>query len=132
VLTYNEASFYVANVSSSDVRPISFIGFEALDAVDTLTGKHFDGEGWAEFYPTLERQKCTTLEVRQFPNSAYLRPDDCRQYNAINRPSPGSSVEFWTPHAGATQFRVLWQGEEIARCPLVEPGSVRICEIYLP
>jgi hypothetical protein len=39
-----------------------------------------------------------------------------------------SELVFWLPREGITQFRVLWNGNEVARCKLSEG----ICNVTLP
>jgi quinol monooxygenase YgiN len=58
----------------------------------------------------------------------HLEPAACVNYNAILTPDIRNSIVFWNRYEDASQFRVLWEGAEIARCDLFS-GS---CELWLP
>ena len=43
-------------------------------------------------------------------------------------PQRDNGMVFWLPRDGATQFRVLWAGQEIGRCAL----DAHTCEVRAP
>jgi hypothetical protein len=101
---YNSDSFYWMNDAgrSINARPIVF---EHIGGAE-----HFEGQRWA--YWTMEAGRCMEIvfaDVR-FPQ----RPDGCRP-NAYFTPTRTQSVDFWT---GSGEFRVLWNGTEIAVCEI--------------
>jgi hypothetical protein len=38
------------------------------------------------------------------------------------------SLDFWSPQAGSTQFRVFWNDQEVARCTI----AAAECEVFIP
>jgi hypothetical protein len=124
-IIYNEDSLYVLNLSGDRVALQPF-GFDRLDASGNPTN-HFDGGRWAQFYPYVFPQACARVIIGS-PSVGYLEPPQCRQYNSEVWVERGRSLDFWTPQEGSTQFRVLWNGQEIGRCEIAA-GS---CEVYLP
>ncbi len=124
-LLYNPTSFYIFNASSERVR-VSTMLFEALNENGQPVGYSFDGYRWSQFYSFAASNGCVRLEVSKM--SDYLRPNKCREYNSTINPPEGDPQQFWIERPDVTQFRVLFEGEEIARCPI--PGDY--CEIYLP
>jgi hypothetical protein len=135
-LFYDDHSFYVWN--PGDTLQIASLSFEALNTSGQLalhpgTGNpiRFDGSRWEQFYGFLESRACDTLEITQSPS--LLRPSQCRTYNARVTPQARDSLVFWLPReADITEFRVLWNGQEVARCPVVTSGATRSCEVFLP
>jgi hypothetical protein len=124
VLYYDENSFYVNNQSSSLSHVSPFV-FERVDSSGNALNK-FEGVRWAQFYPSIYPQSCVRLLI---PGStAFLNPPQCQAYNSEVWPERGRSLDFWTTQAGSSQFRVLWNEEEVARCPT---GS-GVCEVYVP
>lgn len=125
-LFYDAYSFYVFNPGSERIG-IKPIAFEALlGAGDQPAGYRFDGSLWSQFYFFLEGGKCDRIETTRAPS--YLRPAQCRRYNATVTPQIGNSMVFWIPRPGVSRFGVFWSGQEIARCP-IEAG---FCEVFLP
>ncbi len=124
-LLWNEASFYAWNPTDTDisVRPLRF---EALRANGDRLPYGFNGTPWSYFYPRLEPGKCNGLEIGGTTEA--LQPTLCRSYNAIMMPEPGDSTLFWLTRPEVTQFRVLWNNEEIALCPIVTGA----CIVNLP
>jgi hypothetical protein len=66
------------------------------------------------------------LETTKADN--WLRPSQCREYNATITPEQEGDMVFWTQRPSVAQFRVLWQGQEIGRCEVIASE----CETYLP
>jgi hypothetical protein len=124
-LFYDEHSFYLHNPNADRVR-ISDINFEALNDNGQPVGYYFNGGLWAQFYSFVEANGCDRIEINRSP--AYLRPGQCRSYNATVTPSADDEMIFWSERPGVTQFRALWGEEEIGRCD-AGAGS---CEVYLP
>jgi serine/threonine protein kinase len=124
-LLYNPTSLYLFNASSEQIR-ISTFFFEALNANGDPVGYSFDGYRWSQFYSYAASNGCVRLEVAKL--SDYLRPAKCRAYNSTVNPPENDPQRFWIERPDVTQFRVSYQGEEIARCPI--PGDY--CEVYIP
>ncbi len=122
VLYYDENSLYLHNLSGERVELYPF-AFERLDASGTLSNR-FDGWRWAEFYPYVHDQACTSVLLE----TPALDPAQCEQYNAEVWAERGMSLDFWSPQEGSTHFRVLWNDQEIARCEI----SARTCEVFTP
>lgn len=77
----------------------------------------FDRKIWAKMYKD--------------EDPPYIDPLDCNGiYSSIIQPNKDEEPElfFWTLQEDSTQFRVLWLGEEAARCGI----SAGTCEIYIP
>jgi serine/threonine protein kinase len=123
-LFYNENSFYIHNLTDERIA-FEPIAFERLDASGEPTNR-FDGTEWAMLYTLIWPKNCLKAEIRD--NYPYLSPSACLGYNATRTFKQNEKVVFWTERQGSTQFRVLWDEEEIARCE-IEEG---ICDIYLP
>jgi len=124
-LLYNPSSFYVFNASPDPVR-LSSLKFEALNENSQSVGYSFDGYRWSQFYSFVADNGCARLEISKMSN--YLRPGKCREYNSTITPPEGDPENFWIEQANTTQFRVLWEDQEIARCPV--PGD--FCEVFAP
>jgi hypothetical protein len=122
MLYYDENSLYLHNLSGERVTLYPF-AFERLDASGTPSNR-FDGWRWAQFFPYVHDQSCTSV-LLEMP---YLDPASCEQYNAEIWAERGRSLDFWSPQAGSTYFRVLWNDQEIARCEI----AAGECEVFLP
>ncbi len=101
---YNNDAFYWMNDSSRSInaRPIVF---ERVGAIG-----RFEGQLWA--YWTMEAGRC--MEINFVDNRNPQRPNGCRP-NAFFTPTRSQTTNFWT---GTGQFRVLWNGAEIAICEI--------------
>jgi hypothetical protein len=64
--------------------------------------------------------------------AGWLRPSQCREYNSTVTPEQDADVVFWTARPGVSAFRVVWQGQEVGRCPVNGSGDTTQCEVYLP
>lgn len=127
VLWYTSDGFYLYNPGSKPIETGLF-SFDALDSANGLPiGYRFEGKIWAQFYPYIEGGKCANIEIFT-PGASASRPAICWNFNAMRTPEETSPEIFWLPREGVTHFRVLWDGQEIARCEV----SGGICEIYLP
>jgi hypothetical protein len=126
VIFYDPNSFYVYNPDrETDIR-VSQLTFESLDENGELSGYWFEGRRWSLYYSYVESLGCVSLEITTA--ESWLRPSQCRKYNATITPGQNSDMVFWTQRPGVAQFRVLWQGQEIGRCEL----DANKCEAYLP
>jgi hypothetical protein len=124
-LLYNNSSFYFYNATNDriDMRPLDF---EAIDENGNGLRYFFSSSQWTQFFTYVEEGHCNRIEINQA--GPWLRPPQCRGYNATVTPSEGSDFIFWVQQPGAARFRVLWNGQEIARCEF----GVERCEVYLP
>jgi serine/threonine protein kinase len=123
VLAWDAQTFFAVNQSGARIGSTSF-SFERLLS-DGGAGQTFSGGRWAGFYPWSENGKC--LVVRMRGTSAALPRDLCQfGYNA--EATAVSGELFWTPLENSTQFRVLWNNQEIARCQI----DLGRCEIRIP
>lgn len=125
VMFYDTTSFYLHNPDAARQR-VSELVFEALDENGNLSGYWFDGRRWAQFYSFVEPSGCARLEMTKV--AGWLRPPQCRQYNATITPEQDGDIVFWTQRPGVAAFRVVWQGQEVGRCPI----NAGPCEVYLP
>lgn len=124
-LIYNPSSFYIFNASPDRVR-VSSLKFEALNDAGQPVGYNFDGYRWSQFYSFVDSNSCVRLEILKRSN--YLRPGKCRNYNSTITPPEGDPEVFWLNEAGATQFRILWEDQEVARCSI----TADLCEVFVP
>lgn len=83
-------------------------------------GQSFSGNRWA--FWTLEPGRC--MEIRFSDVGNPQRPNGCRP-NAFFTPTRTQGVDFWT---GTGQFRVLWNGTEIAVCEI----AAGQCSAFVP
>jgi hypothetical protein len=126
-LFYNESSFYAWNPGSEGIA-IGQVAFQALDSTGQPAGYDLSGGSWAAFFNELQAGRCNRLEI--LFADAYLRPSQCRGYNATLTPQDDEQRVFWIPRDGVSQFRVLWNDQEAGRC-VIAPGPQE-CEITLP
>ena len=125
VVYYDDNSLYLLNASGS-AGAVSPIAFERLDTLGVPLNR-FDGWRWSRYYPRIEFESCLRIEIRSSP--AYLRPSQCSsRYNSTVTASRGGDFVFWTAQEGSSQFRVLWNEQEVARCEI----AAGICEVFLP
>ena len=125
VALYNANSFYLLNLSRGE-HEIESVAFERLSD-DGQPLARFDGARWAEFYPTIQPGACMRIEVLDSP--PHLQPAECvAGYLSTRTPLPGDPMIFWTPQPGSSQFRVLWDDEEIGRCD----AGAGICRVFVP
>lgn len=124
VLYYNSTSLYFKNLSGKD-RSIYPIAFERI-AKGQFTNR-FEGWRWGNIYSNFRAGYCMVLEIINTVN--YLDPPECQDLHLVTRtPTSNESYIFWTPQEGSSQFRVLWNDEEITRCKIKD----EFCEVYLP
>ena len=107
--------------------PLSDISFEALDSAGRPLRYGISGDRWTQFYNFVDGSSCTAIEPFGV-GGAWIRPAYCRKYNATVNLENDAVEIFWIEREGVVAFRVMYDGEEIARCPL---GSAT-CDIYVP
>lgn len=126
VMLYDATSFYLYNPNANTDIRVSQLVFESLDESGNLSGYWFEGRRWSQFYSFVEPFSCVRLEMTKV--SGWLRPSQCREYNATITPEQDGDIVFWTPRPGVATFRVMWQGQEVGRCN----AAASQCEAYLP
>lgn len=125
-LYYDDYGFYIYNAAETN-RSISAFSFERLDENGEALNT-FLGVSWQEFYDVLNVRRCMSIEITGNPND-YLNPSRCHGiYLSTRYYEPSEDVIFWTRASGSTQFRVLWEGEEMGVCE-IEKG---FCEVFVP
>lgn len=127
---YNDNSFYMLNKAGASRSASGFV-FERIDK-DSVIQERFDGWKWEVHFKNVAIQpnRCLALEIYLSPDP-YLSPIECnnRTLSTLSLIMPDDeSYLFWTPDNNSEQFRILWLGEEIARCE-IEAGT---CDFYVP
>jgi serine/threonine protein kinase len=123
---YNDNSFYILNKGGAS-RSVSGFAFERIDK-NSVIQQRFEGWKWEKYFDTIQPNRCLSLEIHDSPDQ-YLRPPECR--NKVLSPLvllPDSGEKFWFANESNGLFRILWLGNEIARCK-VEAGA---CDFYVP
>lgn len=124
-LHYDRYGFYLWNAGKNPIWA-SDIAFEALDQTGAPLPFRFQGSRWARFWHSIESGNCAAIELIDAPS--LQRPTLCLDFNAVSNPESGDRMVFWTGDSAVSQFRVLWQDTEVARCAL----SSGFCEVWLP
>jgi serine/threonine protein kinase len=126
IFYYDENSFYIYNASGASSRLDEF-GFQRLTTDNQITDE-LRGSRFAQFAPgrQISAGWCVDAEIIDAP--AYLRPSVCEDRNSRVTPTREGVEVFWTQEAGSTQFRVLWDSQEVGRCEI----GAGICEVNLP
>jgi hypothetical protein len=123
---YNENSFYILNKGSASRSVAGFV-FERID-MNSVIQQRFEGWKWERYFDTIQPNRCLSLEMHASPD-AYLRPPECE--NKVLSPlvlHMDSGELFWASNEPNGFFRILWLGNEIARCE-IEAGT---CDFYVP
>lgn len=129
-LLYNGSSLYIYNTTSGSI-PFDSFDFEALDSGGQNANVSFDGNRWSQRFANLLKQSCGALEPTQFSNQ--LKPSDCTQTNStINRMD--ATELFWRASDTVAAFRIIWDDQEVARCPAVDAASRTrtVCDVRIP
>lgn len=124
---YDETAFYLRNLSGND-RPIAPLAFERVLNNGNFTDL-FEGRRWSEFYSIHEEGLCLVIEIINYED--HLDPRECHNRHVVTRTptlEEAEEYDFWIKQQGSKEFRVLWNGVEVARCEIDEG----FCEIYLP
>ncbi len=125
VLHYDDTGFYFHNLSGED-RYIGPIAFERLDKDGNWTNR-LEGWYWMQKYNNFRADYCMVAKLIEL--TVHLDPPECAgKHLVIRTPTRTNERIFWTTQEGSTQFRVLWDDEEIARCEIADG----FCEVYLP
>ncbi len=128
-LFWNKTSFHLLN-RSSQPRSLSGFSFERLDENGKPTDR-FPGHLWEnQRFNYVPSKYCVSIKIYQDEDPPYIDPPDCHGgYVSIIQPrQENAELFFWTPKEGSLQFRVIWVGEEVARCEI----SAGICEVFIP
>ncbi len=126
VMFYNQHAFYLWNPGERRLS-VDQISFEAMDAATgSATQYGFPGSLWAQYYSDLHTNFCDSIAIGGQPTSS--PPGECVGFNAVRTPVSTSPQLFWLPREGISQFRVLWDSQEIARCET----RLEQCEAFLP
>lgn len=112
---YNADAFYWMNDSDRTISS-RVIAFERIDGSQRFEGNRF------AFY-SMERGRCMQI---MFADVARTGCPENRRPNAFFTPTRTQNVDFWTGSSG--QFRVLWDGVEIAVCEI----SAGQCTAFVP
>jgi hypothetical protein len=116
MLAYTERGFYLINIHTAKSIEIEHLAFEAIDSTGVPSQFRFGVTEWLAHFGIVEPGKCNGIEI--ILTSAFeLRPGECRDFNALITPDVSSTAIFWVQRDGISEFRVLWDGSEIRRCP---------------
>jgi hypothetical protein len=122
-MTYNSAGFYLRNSSDTAIR-VKPLNFFALNAQGSPTSNSYEGVNWDIGYNQIDRNgHCVAIELLDQPQ--WTRPNNCvpSAGNAFNSLLTFMDIDqqiFWISQKGATQFAVLWEGVEVARCQIAD------------
>ena len=122
-LIYDADALYLANKSDQKIT-VSKLTFEQILS-DGRVGDHYEGTRWSQFYAWSEPGHCVVAHLAG--KNPRLPATDCpRGFNSTVAIQRGES--FWLAPENAQEFRVLWNGQEVARCSLAKGR----CELRLP
>ncbi|MEZ4668540.1 MAG: TIR domain-containing protein [Anaerolineae bacterium] len=124
-LLYNDTSFYLYNPNAT--MSLSPIRFEGVDADGKPVNVSYAGTRWTQLFANVFRNSCAAIEPDTLLR--FLNPSTCSAVNAKVTLIPASS-HFWRSSSGAVQFTVIWNDEEIGRCPVAD-GTTE-CQVRLP
>lgn len=124
-MTWNSKSFYVFNPNDFSIV-VEPLAFEALTSDGTPLPYRLEGDRWMIGFPVIESRKCSAVEM--LLETEVLQPRWCTGYNAVLTLVPDDSENFWVRRGGATQFRIIWADQEVARCRIADNQ----CEVRLP
>lgn len=132
-LFWNENSFYMLNHSDLK-RTLSAFSFERMDGADVSQKKrdHFDGYIWDNGKGTLlSPNYCVSITIYGDQTPPYMNPTEC-SWGIVGGYQPrfdnDEGLVFWRPEGSSTHFRVLWLGDEIARCEI----AAGFCDFRVP
>lgn len=126
LLLYHEDGFYMVNISQDTIE-VEAITFERLGQRDEVLNQ-FEGLRWAEIYASLPPGRCMAIQI---VDGNPIQPAECNSNGpplVLRSFRRSETPVFWTTVAQGQEFRVVWQGEEIARCSI---GS-GLCSVDLP
>jgi tRNA A-37 threonylcarbamoyl transferase component Bud32 len=129
LLIYNEDNFYIQNQWETGIE-VGKLRFEALSSGDS-PGAVFYGTRWSQVDPILDPAACMSLEY--YIDSLNTLPDTCAVREAYVELSAVSNFVFWTENNDTAEFRVLWNGREVGRCPVTgQVATMTECQVMLP
>lgn len=126
-LLYNTENLHLQNLWERALE-VGRLDFEMLREDGTAISE-FPGAEWSKSSVMLDSRACMSLEfyIDEFP------PEPCEGREAYISVSRDSYYVFWLTSRGAAEFRVLWDGSEVARCPATNQISqYEECEVFLP
>jgi len=123
---YDQNSFYL-NDKGEVSRSVSGFVFEQVN-IDGTFKNRFEGWEWQKYFDVIQPNRCVSLEVLG-AKVPYLNPPDCdrKMLSTLNLVENSNQI-FWRTNDESHEFRVLWLGEEIARCD----SKADTCDIYVP
>jgi serine/threonine protein kinase len=122
-LIYDAEALYFANKSDKKIT-LNKLTFEQV-LIDGQIGDRYEGNRWSQFYSWSEPRFCVVVHLTG--KNPRLPTTECpRGSNSIVAIQRGEN--FWTASENAHEFRVLWNGQEIARCAI----AAGRCELRLP
>lgn len=132
-LFWNETSFYMLN--RSDLRrSLSAFAFERIDSENIPASKRdrFDGYRWENSkFTQMPSNFCVSITIYGDQTPAYMNPADCF-WGIISGYQPrfdnDEGLVFWRTEGDSKYFRVLWLGEETARCEI----AAGFCDFLVP
>ncbi len=128
LMLYDANSFYLWNPGSGRI-PFAALAFEALDPGGQPAGYRFEGSRWTVTgFDALLNNGCAGLKAYE---AGERPPSQCVQLNSLRTPTMAqiaADVGFWLSRPNVETFRILWNGEEVARCET----EVQTCEVFLP
>jgi hypothetical protein len=127
-LFYNESSLHLLNRSRT-LRSVAAFSFERIDQQgEPMTKYRFEGARWEVMTETILPKYCISIKIFK-ANAIYIDPPDCKGgYLSVIQPTQDDRTIFWTEDITGNEFRVLWLGEEVARCK----AGDQVCEVYIP
>ncbi len=132
-LFWNETSFYMLN--RSDLRrSLSAFAFERIDSENIPASKRdrFDGYRWENSkFTQMPSNFCVNITIYGDQTPPYMNPADCF-WGIISGYQPrfdnDEGLVFWRTEGDSKYFRVLWLGEETARCEI----AAGFCDFLVP
>ncbi|MFN8382217.1 MAG: serine/threonine-protein kinase [Anaerolineales bacterium] len=132
-LFWNENSFYMLNRSDLK-RSLSAFTFERIDGADVSEPRRdrFDGYIWEDYsLKLMPPNYCVSITIYGDQTPPYMNPSDC-SWGIISGYQPRFDNDegkvFWRPEGNSTYFRVLWLGDEVARCEI----AAGFCNFRVP
>lgn len=123
LLIYNRTGFYVHNLTENTLN-LSPLTFNAITNDLELTNRNFSvNNHWGR--NTIEAGFCGVIEI--FGSTNQL-PAPCQGVNVTTTPGETSLQYFWQPRENISQFRVVWFGDTIKVCQIVDG----YCAVKLP
>ena len=124
LLIYNLTGFYVHNLTDRTLN-LSPLSFNAITNDLYPTSRNFSViDDWGRFN-NIEPRYCGVIEIFGSNNE---RPSQCAGVNAQTSPGQTALQYFWQTRENVSQFRVVWFGDTIKVCQIVDG----YCTVTLP